>query len=145
MPGSDRVRIFIYGLQLSGEREHPLLGDAEFLGEARTAPRYTLVDLSFYPALLTNGRTAIKGELYAVSKKIRFSLDVHHQCPALFHSVEIVLEDGGYATTYAMGDEQVRGKRRLPGGSWRERFAPRPRSGPPNPFVLLARQRSGRG
>jgi gamma-glutamylcyclotransferase (GGCT)/AIG2-like uncharacterized protein YtfP len=135
------VRLFVYGLLLQGEREHALLEGAQLLGEARTAPEHTLVDLSFYPVLLVGGHAEVQGELYAVSRELRFKLDVHHQCPALFRRVTVKLADGTQAETYVMDDDKVRGKRRLRGGSWRGRFEPRKSSVPPGPMTEYARKR----
>jgi gamma-glutamylcyclotransferase (GGCT)/AIG2-like uncharacterized protein YtfP len=122
------IRLFVYGSLLQGEREHDLLAGAEFLGVARTAPEYTLVDLGPYPALVEKGRISIVGELYLVDRKRRFSIDVKKECPVLFQRIEVRLDDDSRAETYAMRDEQVRGKRRLGDGDWRRRFVPRPRS-----------------
>lgn len=135
------VRLFVYGLLLQGEREHGLLEGAQLLGEAQTVPEHTLVDLSFYPALLMGGNVAVLGELYSVSRELRFKLDVHHQCPALFRRVSVNLADGTRAETYVMDDDKVRGKRRLRGGSWRGRFEPRKSSVPPGPMTEYARKR----
>ena len=135
------VRLFVYGLLLQGEREHALLEGAQLLGDARTAPEHTLVDLSFYPVLLVGGHVEVQGELYAVSRELRFKLDVHHQCPALFRRVSVKLADGSQAETYVMDDDKVRGKRRLRGGSWRGRFEPRKSSVPPGPMTEYARKR----
>jgi gamma-glutamylaminecyclotransferase len=135
------VRLFVYGLMLQGEREHGLLEGAPLLGQAVTTPEHTLVDLDFYPALLVGGHVAIQGELYAVSRHLRFKLDVHHQCPALFRRVSVRLADGTQAETYAMDDEKVRGKRRLRGGSWRGRFEPRRSTLPPGPMTQYAKKR----
>ncbi len=139
-PASD-IRLFVYGLLLQGEREHGLLEGARLLGDATTVPEHTLVDLNFYPALLVGGQVAVLGELYSVSRELRFKLDVHHQCPALFRRVVVRLADGTDAETYAMDDEKVRGKRRLRGGSWRGRFEPRKSSVPPGPMTEYARKR----
>lgn len=122
---SERVLIFAYGLLLKGESEHSLVAKAEFVGEVRTKPAFTLVDLGVYPALVVGGSTAVLGELYGMDKQTRFVLDVRHQCPVLFQRVSIELECGSVVDTYAMRDEQVRGKRRLKYGDWRTRFAPR--------------------
>lgn len=122
------IRLFVYGSLMQGEREHERLAGAAFVGPVRTMPEYTLVDLGPYPALLENGCVSIVGELYLVDKKQRFSLDVKMECPVLFQRIEVRLEDGSQAETYAMRDEQVRGKRRLAQGDWRSRFAPRKRT-----------------
>jgi gamma-glutamylcyclotransferase (GGCT)/AIG2-like uncharacterized protein YtfP len=131
---ADALRLFVYGLELSGEPEHPLLEGAQLLGEIRTAPHYTLVDVGPYPALLSRGTVSIAGELYSIDRKLRFTLDVKRQVPALFQRITVTLGDGSEAETYAMKDQQVGGKRRLAHGDWRQRFAPRPRAAVPRPF-----------
>ena len=135
------VRLFVYGLLLQGEREHGMLEGAPLLSEACTTAEHTLVDLDFYPVLLVGGRVAVQGELYGVSRQLRFKLDVHHQCPALFRRISVKLADGTEAETYAMDEEKVRGKRRLRGGSWRGRFEPRVSRLPPGPMTEYARKR----
>ena len=135
------VRLFVYGLLLQGEREHGLLEGAELLGDARTAPEHTLVDLDFYPVLLVGGQVAVEGELYGISRHLRFKLDVHHQCPALFRRISVRLADGTLAETYAMDEDKVRGKRRLKAGSWRGRFESRKSSVPPGPMTEYTRKR----
>ena len=140
-PAEPEVRLFVYGLLLQGEREHPLLEGAPFLCEALTVPSHTLVDLSFYPVLLVGGQVAVAGEVYGVSRHLRFKLDVHHQCPVLFRRATVKLSDGTEAETYVMDEEKVRGKRRLRGGSWRGRFEPRRSSVPPGPMTEYVRKR----
>lgn len=126
-----RFRLFVYGSLLSGERDHALLQGAALLGSARTAPRYTLVDLGVYPALLDEGTTSVTGELYLVDAKTRFATDVKKECPALFRRITITLDDGATADAYCMAEEKVRGRRRIKNGSWKHRTAPPPRSRPP--------------
>lgn len=140
-PAAPEVRLFVYGLLLQGEREHALLEGAPLLGEARTAPEHVLVDLDFYPVLVVGGHVSVLGEVYGVSRHLRFKLDVHHQCPALFRRVTVKLSDGTEAETYVMDEEKVRGKRRLRAGSWRGRFEPRRSSVPPGPMTEYARKR----
>ena len=142
-PEAPEVRLFVYGLLLRGEREHALLEGAPLLGEVLTAPEHTLVDLDFYPVLLEGGRGAVQGELYAVSRHLRFKLDVHHQCPALFRRISVQLADGTRAETYVMDEDKVRGRRRLRGGSWRGRFEARKSSVPPGPMTQCAKKRFG--
>ncbi len=135
----NELRLFVYGLLLRGEREHDLLHGAELVGAVRTAPTYTLVDLGTYPALVLSGCVPVAGELYLVSRKHRFAIDVKRQCPVLFHRTVVRLADGSEAEAYAMREDQVRGKRRIANGSWRERFAPRPRSAVTSALVRALR------
>jgi len=145
MAQTDPVRLFVYGTLLSGERDAALLDGATLLGEVRTEPRYTLVDLGVYPALLERGTVAVAGELYLVDKKRRFALDVKWQVPILFQRVTVKLQGGEEAEAYVMREEQVRGKRRLGQGDWKGRFAPRPRVDKAGPLVRAARGRFRRG
>ena len=46
------MKIFVYGTLLSGEGNHRQLRGARPLAVRRTEPRYTLVSLGPYPALL---------------------------------------------------------------------------------------------
>lgn len=124
----DALRLFVYGSLLQGERDHGLLGAAVFLGTARTAPAYSLVEIGPYAALVQGGTVSVVGELYRIDRKKRFELDVKKQCPALFQRIRVTLEDGTSAEAYSMSEGQVRGKRRIKHGSWRDRFAPRPGS-----------------
>ena len=89
---------------------------------------------------ILGGHVAVLGEPYEVDKKTRFGLDVKRQCPVLFHRIAVRLDDGSAAEAYAMHDEQVRGKRRLKHGSWRDRFLPRARTAP-GPMSEYARKR----
>lgn len=138
---TERVRLFVYGLLLEGEREHALLAGSRLLGPARTKAEYYLVDLGVYPALVPGGQVSVTGELYMVSKATRFELDVKRQCPVLFQRIRVTLEDGSEAEAYAMREEQVRGKRRLKQGDWRGRFSPRPKPLSRSEFIQNLRRR----
>lgn len=112
----------MYGTLLPGERDHALLGDSELLGAALSEPRFQLVELNVYAALIPDGNVAVHGQLYAVSLEVRRQIDVARQVPILFQRVPIRLADGSDAETYAMNPDQVRGKRRLSHGDWKQRF-----------------------
>ncbi len=124
VPTDKPCRLFIYGTLLPGERDHALLAAAELLGPAQSEPRFQLVELNVYAALIPDGAVAVHGELYAVDLQTRRAIDVARQVPILFQRETIRLADGTDAETYLMTPDQVRGKRRLAHGDWRKRFAP---------------------
>jgi gamma-glutamylcyclotransferase (GGCT)/AIG2-like uncharacterized protein YtfP len=121
----DRFTLFAYGSLREGERDHSELQGAERLGTAATAPQYRLIDLGVYAALIEGGGLRVVGELYAIDRQLRRRLDVLKQCPILFHRGRVELADGTLAEAYLMHEEQVRGKRRLHVGDWKQRFVPR--------------------
>lgn len=138
---SDEILLFAYGSLLPGERDHELLANAVHVGAARTQPAFKLVDLGVYPALVGGGNVAVVGELYRIDKKQRFAIDVRKECPVLFHRVVVTLDDGRAAESYAMHEEQVRGKRRIANGDWKRRFEPRPRVDQAGALTRWARKR----
>ena len=138
---SEPLRLFDYGSLMSGERDHALLASAKLLGPARTRPEFHLVDLGVYAALVPGGDVSVVGELYLVDRKACFAIDVHKQCSVLYERIIIQLDDGSSAHAYVMPEERVRGKRRLKGGSWRDRFAPPPRERFRPPIVEALRKR----
>jgi gamma-glutamylaminecyclotransferase len=137
----EKCRLFVYDSLLAGEPEHSALGGAEPAGEADTEPGFRLVELGARGAIVRDGTGAVRGELYWVDRMTLGKLDVTREVPILFQRSRIRLSDGSEAETYLMLLDQVRGKRRLPRGRWRERFAPRSQRVPPGPFVVWSRGR----
>ncbi|NLE85801.1 MAG: gamma-glutamylcyclotransferase [Myxococcales bacterium] len=141
LPG--KHRLFVYGSLLSGEADHALLEGAEFVGPARTAAAYHLVDLRVYPALVEEGDTEVVGELYLVDSKTRMHTDVRKECPILFERRPVCLANGEEADAYLMSPRKVGGKRRIWNGDWKNRFATKPRESA-SPFAAWARSRFDR-
>jgi gamma-glutamylcyclotransferase (GGCT)/AIG2-like uncharacterized protein YtfP len=115
--------LFVYGTLLVGEASHDLLkdGGARFVREARTVPRYSLVDLGTYPGVIRGGDVVIVGEVWAVEIPTLAKIDVHEGHPVLFKRQPIDLDDGTTADAYLLDLDQTRGRRRIRGGSWRDR------------------------
>lgn len=121
-PGEARFKVFAYGSLLPGERDEAVLKSAVHLGQATTVPRYRLVDLGAYPALITTGHHAIVGELFEVDVETLRTADRVKELGRLFSREMIELDDGRTAEAYTMSEALVRGRRRLRTGDWRRRF-----------------------
>lgn len=67
--------VFVYGTLRRGECNHHYLSGARWLGIHRTDPCYTLLDLGEYPAMISSGKTAIVGEVYAINDFLMARLD----------------------------------------------------------------------
>ena len=141
MKAAIKVRLFVYGNLLSGQRDHAVLETAELLERTQTEPHYTLVDIDLYAVLIADGKTAVHGELYLLDPMHLARVDALRQVPWLFQRHSVTLADGSLAETHFMTFEQVRGKRRLAHGNWLERFAPRTVPHRDRAFAQWARQR----
>lgn len=125
--GPREYRIFVYGTLVRGGPRHRMLARARFLGEARTAPRFTLLDLGSCPAMTRGGRAAVRGELYAVDGPTLAALDRYEWHPRYYRRETVRLSDGGTATAYLVAPGRIRGVPRIASGDWRLRERPRPR------------------
>lgn len=69
--------LFLYGSLKRGERNHRLVADQQYLGEAVTEPRYRIVAVGYYGGLVEDAETglAVRGELWAVSRCCLLELD----------------------------------------------------------------------
>lgn len=89
------MRFFICGSALRGQPDHGNLGDARFLGEARTAPRYRLHSVrDQHPGIyeVDEGGVSIAGELYEFTPEQHAHL-LASEPPDLYEA-PIVLDDG---------------------------------------------------
>ncbi|MDI1319207.1 MAG: gamma-glutamylcyclotransferase, partial [bacterium] len=69
--------VFVYGTLKRGGSNHAFLARQRFLGEARTAPGFTLYSLGDYPGMVrAPGDTAgVTGELWVVDDTCLAELD----------------------------------------------------------------------
>jgi len=83
--------LFVYGTLKRGLRNHRLIADQEFLGEAVTEPRYRVIDLGPHPGLVADGADglAVTGELWAVSECCLAELDEFEEVPGPFVRAEV--------------------------------------------------------
>lgn len=75
---SERDRIFVYGTLKRGLSNHGHLAGQRFLGEARTAPVYRMVDCGGYPGMfpVNEEGLSIQGEVWEVDAACRRELDI---------------------------------------------------------------------
>lgn len=111
--------LFIYGTLLRGEVGAHRMAGAEYVGPARTRPRYTLHRVDWYPALALDGDTAVAGELYRVPPALLAALDAYEGDG--YALVEVELDDGRRAGAYAMSTEVAHAFEVIPSGDWRRR------------------------
>jgi len=119
----ERVLLFVYGTLMRGESAHALLGPtARFVGEAQTEPRFTLLDMGEYPALVEGGTTAVRGELYEIDAELLAVLDRYEDVPELYERRTLRLGDRD-ALAYVMHSHLGRGVGTIASGNWRAHTA----------------------
>jgi gamma-glutamylcyclotransferase (GGCT)/AIG2-like uncharacterized protein YtfP len=86
MAAPETFLLFVYGTLKHGGCRHGMLVGQRFLGEARTVPRYALLDLGEYPGLVAKEGTGqvVHGELYEVEDSLLPALDREEGAPHLF-------------------------------------------------------------
>jgi gamma-glutamylcyclotransferase (GGCT)/AIG2-like uncharacterized protein YtfP len=115
----ERVLLFVYGTLMRGESAHALLGpNARFIAEAQTEPRFTLLDMGQYPALLEGGTTAVRGELYEIDAARLPSLDRYEDVPELYDRLPLAVS-GHAAIAYVMHQHLGRDLAVIASGDWR--------------------------
>lgn len=110
--------LFVYGTLQRGESNHEQLAGAKFVQRASTDPEFELVDLGGYPALLEDGNTAVRGELYQVEPERLAALDAFEEVPVLYVRRSIRV-GGQLAEAYVMRRAQAAAAPRIEDGTWR--------------------------
>jgi gamma-glutamylcyclotransferase (GGCT)/AIG2-like uncharacterized protein YtfP len=85
-------RIFVYGTLKRGLSNHRFMMGQRFLGEARTAPRYRLVDCGGYPGMFAVEKDGsnIRGEVWEVDGACRARLDLLEDVAVGLYALEPV-------------------------------------------------------
>lgn len=138
---SHEFLLFVYGPMLSGEPDHERVAGARSLGPAVTEATFDLVDLGTEAALVPGGTTAVHGEVYALSPAQLAAVDVHHGHPLRYRRGAIKLADGRVVEAHQLAADQARGRRRIRGGDWKARLAPRAPAPEERPWSRFARMR----
>jgi len=113
--------LFVYGSLLRGQVNHFWMEGARYLGEAVTVPRFELLDLGPFPALVDGGSTAVHGELYEVDAVLLARLDVFEDVPEMYRRDVVQLQGHAPAQGYLLQPHHAPGRPRVPGGDWRKR------------------------
>ena len=125
LPLSDKHMIMVYGSLLVGEPNHYLLSNAEFVKSALTKPEYELIDINGqFPAMVSGGRTAVKGEVYYIDVITLAAIDRLEGHPNFYKRTKISLTDESIVETYILDSYlnrsySNRGYLKIPMGDWR--------------------------
>jgi gamma-glutamylaminecyclotransferase len=109
--------LFVYGTFRRGEPNHALLAGARPVGNATTAPKYSLRDHGESAGLARHGAQAVVGEVYAVEDDDLARLD-RLAGPGLYDRAEIELANGRVVFAYLIPDHHSRHCPEVPGGDW---------------------------
>jgi gamma-glutamylcyclotransferase (GGCT)/AIG2-like uncharacterized protein YtfP len=118
MIATSRWHVFVYGTLRRGEPNHHLLDPRALVRTCRTEPRFTLVSLGAFPAMVPGGTTAVVGELYEIDTVTLAALDRLEDHPRFYRRTPIRLEGGAEALAYLLSPEQAKRFPRIPSGDW---------------------------
>ena len=96
MNAGARTLLFVYGTLKRGGRNHGVLSDQRFIGEARTVSGFRLFDLGEYPGMIAdpNSPISVTGEVWSVSEAALARLDAFEGVPeGLYRRVAIRLQE----------------------------------------------------
>jgi gamma-glutamylcyclotransferase (GGCT)/AIG2-like uncharacterized protein YtfP len=90
-----RQLLFVYGTLRQGESANHLLGDAQFVRPAVTAPHYRLLHVGDHSGLVVSygPGLAIKGELWLVDVESFPELDAYEGAPTVYGRRPILMQD----------------------------------------------------
>lgn len=113
--------LFVYGTLMRGERAHTALRGARFLGAARTAPSFALVDAGSFPGLVAGGRTSVVGEIYLVPGHLLAAIDAYEDVHLGIYGRAPLLVSGRRVETYLLDPVRADGLPHIRSGDWRRR------------------------
>ena len=116
---NESISCFVYGTLMRGEANHRLLANSRFIGAAMTAPEFTLVNMGAYPAMVEDGTSSVKGEVYEVNAKTLVELDSLENHPIYYKRRMITLADGRLVLAYIMPPERATSHPIIEHGDWR--------------------------
>ncbi|MGH8477836.1 MAG: gamma-glutamylcyclotransferase family protein [Methylococcales bacterium] len=81
--------VAVYGSLKAGCYNHRYLRTATFIGRFHTSPEYTMINLGAYPAIISDGNTAIEVEVYAVDSDTLRALDELEEHPDCYRRTRV--------------------------------------------------------
>jgi gamma-glutamylcyclotransferase (GGCT)/AIG2-like uncharacterized protein YtfP len=113
------ILLFVYGTLKRGGVRNGVIAAQKYLGEARTVPRYALVDLGSYPGLVhAKDGHHVHGELFEVDSALIDTLDAVEGAPALFAMEDIELEGHDRLARSYFYQQDATGRPRIASGRW---------------------------
>lgn len=103
------MELFVYGHRLRGLPHHADIADAEFLGDAVTAPRYALYALRDDAAALCSLGglgVSVVGELYQVTDR-RYARILAGEPPEMYHGCVVLANGRAVESTLCRRDALV--------------------------------------
>ena len=110
--------LFVYGTLKKGFSRNTVLKDSSFIGQVKTKPLFTMIDLVYFPGVLEIGNTSIYGELYRVSDETLQYCDAIEGHPDFYKRIEIKLPNGITAWCYVLDHAKYEDPLVISSGKW---------------------------
>lgn len=114
----------VYGSLKKGFHNHGILGDSRLVGECKSSPNFTMLDLGAFPGVVRQGSTAITLEVYeVVDEKIESRLDrlegfKSPNSKHNFYNKEMIDTEFGPAYLYTFNEENINHLPIVESGNW---------------------------
>lgn len=112
-------KLFVYGTLKKQHSRNHVLGAAEFLGEIKTIPKYTMINLGSFPGVLEYGNDVLSGELYIVEENLLELCDLIEGHPNFYTRKPIFLEKNTNAWAYFLDYERYKEYPKVMEGNWK--------------------------
>lgn len=99
-------KLFVYGSLKRNYWNNSILSNGKYHGKAQTLPVFTLLRYSSFPAVIPDGNTAIKGEIWEIDDATLSYCDYLEGHPNFYKRIKITT-DMGEAWMYCMNPKEV--------------------------------------
>ena len=109
----------VYGSLKRGYFNSGRLASSKYLGDVLLSPKYTMIDLGGYPAVITGGATSIHCEVYQVSKET--FIDIGRMEMSAGYKLMAIDTKFGKACLYIFAyPEEVKSRSKIVNGNWKQ-------------------------